>query len=67
MRMSVEEAEEFGNALLDAVALARQNQSEAHITTLGKSMVAFIGEEDSYTSMTVDPPEAMPEYLQVVA
>ena len=67
MRMSVEEAEEFGNALLDAVALARENKSEAHITTLGDKMLAFTGDKDVHTTLTIDPPEEKHDYIQEVA
>lgn len=67
MRMSLKEAEELGNALLDAVELATANDAEAVITRVKDSFVAFIGEEDSYTAMIVDAPIPEQEDLRIVA
>ena len=62
MRLTFETAEEMGEALLDAVVLAKKTNTEVAITTtkLGK-WVAFSGDHDCGTRITVDPPIEMPD------
>ena len=70
MKITFETAEEMGNALLDAVALAKEHEEEVVITsTKANKWIALIGEQDCGTRFTVEPPVKQPDepHLQVVA
>ena len=67
MRMSCEEALEFGNALLDAVELASKHACEVHITTVVDALIAHTGEPDSKVRITVDAPGNTEDLIRQVA
>ena len=64
MRFTSEEAEEIGEALLDAVTLGRSTKTSVNITTTrsGK-FIALVGDKDCGTWFEVDPPTEEPEAL----
>jgi len=70
VKITFETAEEMGNALLDAVALAKEHDEEVVITsTKENNWISLIGEQDCGTRFIVEPPVKEPDepHLQVVA
>lgn len=70
VKITYETAEEMGNALLDAVALAEEHKEEVVITsTKANKLIALIGEEDCGSRFVVEPPVSKPNEpnLRVVA
>ncbi len=64
MRLTSEEAEEIGEALLDAVTLGRSTKASVNITTTRSGKyVALVGDKDCGTRYEVDPPTEEPESL----
>lgn len=62
MRLTLETAEEMGEALLDAVELARKTNGEVALTTTRSGKwIALSGDHDCGTRFTVDPPIEMPD------
>jgi hypothetical protein len=62
MRLTLETAEEMGEALLDAVELAKKSNEEVALTTTKSGKwVAFSGDHDCGTRLIVDPPIKMPD------
>ena len=61
MRLTLETAEEMGEALLDAVELAKKTNEEVGLTTTRSGRwLAIVGDHDCGTRLTVDPPTEMP-------
>lgn len=70
VKITFETAEEMGNALLDAVALANEHDEEVVITTTkADKWIALIGEQDCGTRFIVERPVEEPDEpdLKVVA
>lgn len=68
MRLTLETAEEMGEALLDAVELAKKTNEEVGLTTTRSGKwLAIAGDHDCGTRMTVDPPPEMPDIPKLKA
>ena len=62
MRLTLETAEEMGEALLDAVELAKKTKEEVALTTTRSGKwLAISGDHDCGTRFTVDPPIEKPD------
>jgi hypothetical protein len=62
MRLTLETAEEMGEALLDAVDLAKKTKEEVALTTTRSGKwLAISGEHDCGTRLIVDPPIEKPD------
>lgn len=67
MYFDSQSAEEFGNALLDAVEIAKTTQKPCYITKIGRLFVAVDAVEDDRMACVVNPPDDQPDNVKNVA